>query len=226
MDGNADTSKNGEHGYLVELIDLTSNEVQTLKSKRVTVSAGTLGSNELLLRCRDQHQTLPNLSQRLGKKFSGNGDFLGIVFGNKKTVSSTRGPVITQHVDYNLFDKKSLKPGEGRFIMEDASFPAFLAWFIEGIKPLPMLLTIAEELLVDTVKRIFRIPTSNRLGKTLKKSLRTEIAKRASVHLCMGLDASDGVIELNKNKLNIDWKRKNSMPLYKRVVDSILSFKK
>ena len=83
--------------------------------------------------------------------------------------------------------------------MEDAS-SSLLAWFIEGIKPLPMLLTIAEDY-CRYCKTYFQNPTSNRLGKTLKKSLRTEIAKRASVHLCMGLDASDGVIELNKNKL-------------------------
>lgn len=43
---------------------------------RVVLAAGTIATTELLLRARDVHGTLPDLSHRLGEDFSGNGDFL------------------------------------------------------------------------------------------------------------------------------------------------------
>jgi cholesterol oxidase len=42
----------------------------------VVIAAGTVNTNELLLRCRDEFRTLPDLSPALGTRFSGNGDFL------------------------------------------------------------------------------------------------------------------------------------------------------
>src|SRR5256885_5119539 len=48
----------------------------TVVGRKVVVSAGSLGSTELLLRSRNLHKTLPNISPMLGEKFSGNGDFL------------------------------------------------------------------------------------------------------------------------------------------------------
>lgn len=38
----------------------------TATAAKVIVGAGSIGSTELLLRCRDEHRTLPNLSPRLG----------------------------------------------------------------------------------------------------------------------------------------------------------------
>src|SRR5437667_3019807 len=46
---------------------------------RVVLAAGTLGTNEILLRSRDRTRTLPHLSRMLGVGFSGNGDFLGSI---------------------------------------------------------------------------------------------------------------------------------------------------
>ncbi len=42
----------------------------------VLVAAGSLGSTELLLRCRDLYRTLPALSAALGSGWNSNGDFL------------------------------------------------------------------------------------------------------------------------------------------------------
>jgi cholesterol oxidase len=42
----------------------------------VVLSAGSLGSTELLLRCRDQYRTLPQISRCLGYNWGANGDFL------------------------------------------------------------------------------------------------------------------------------------------------------
>jgi cholesterol oxidase len=51
-------------------------EPATFTARRVVVAAGALGSTELLLRCRDLHRTLPELSPRLGQRYTTNGDWL------------------------------------------------------------------------------------------------------------------------------------------------------
>ncbi|MDB2447327.1 GMC family oxidoreductase [bacterium] len=224
-DGSEDSGGSGEFGYNVYWRDLTTNNLISASTRRVTVSAGTLGTNELLLRCRDEYKSLPNISQKLGHGFSGNGDFIAMITGNDRVVSPNKGPVIVQRIDFDLFDQQKGK-SEGRFIMEDASYPSFLAWFVEGMRPVAKIIALAEELTLDVFRRLVGLPTSGRLGKTMKRAMSGELAKRSSVHLCMGLDASDGQIKLEGNKIDLIWNRTKSMPLYNKIVDSIKSFKK
>ena len=49
---------------------------KVLKTKAVVVSAGVLGTVELLLKCRDVHKTLPKLSRRLGDQIRTNSEAL------------------------------------------------------------------------------------------------------------------------------------------------------
>jgi len=66
-------------GYRVHFRDTSRGDGapgdEAVLGRRVVVSAGTLGTNELLLRCRDVSRTLPRLSSRLGHGYSANGDF-------------------------------------------------------------------------------------------------------------------------------------------------------
>jgi cholesterol oxidase len=126
-----DCNADGSNGYRVKFRDLKANTSRELLTKRVVVSAGCLGSTELLLRCKRVLHTLPNISDRLGQQFSGNGDFLSFVIGGFNG-EPNYGPTITQATDYNLF--RDFAPGHA-FILEDASYPAFLSWFVEGARP-------------------------------------------------------------------------------------------
>ena len=92
---------------------------------RVIVAAGSLGSTELLLRCRDQFGTLPNIGPRLGYRWSANGDFLTVSI-QKTPVNPTHGPTINAAVDF-------LDGGVGgkRFFVEDGGFPDFLRGVID-----------------------------------------------------------------------------------------------
>ena len=68
-------------GYHVDFRVLTADRAATVDkgtvhARKVVVAAGTLGTNELLLRCRDELRTLPRLSAAVGTRFSGNGDLL------------------------------------------------------------------------------------------------------------------------------------------------------
>ena len=84
------------HGYYVHFSDLADGgKKKQVKARVVVVSAGTIGTNELLLRSRDQYQALPKISHRLGQGFSANGDFLGSVQGSDKRIESWNGPSVT-----------------------------------------------------------------------------------------------------------------------------------
>ncbi len=52
---------------------------KTILARRVVVSCGAVGSTELLLRNRDVHGTLRNLSRALGRKYTTNGDFVTLI---------------------------------------------------------------------------------------------------------------------------------------------------
>jgi cholesterol oxidase len=84
----------------------------------VVLAAGSLGSTELLLRCRDQHATLRGLSDRLGHGWSSNGDFLTPAFYPARRLSPTRGPTITCAIDF----LDGARDG-ARFFVEDGGFP-------------------------------------------------------------------------------------------------------
>ena len=74
---------------------------QTVLAKNVIVAAGTLGTNQLLLDCRDTTRSLPNLSPRLGETVRSNSEaFLGAFAMNLKEDHS-KGLAITSifHAD-------------------------------------------------------------------------------------------------------------------------------
>jgi cholesterol oxidase len=93
--------------YRVHYEDLTNQAMKSLVvGKKVVVAAGTLGTNDLLLRCRDRHKTLPKLSAQLGYGYSGNGDFLGSMQGIKFDLDPTHGPDVTSVMRFT--DRKPL----------------------------------------------------------------------------------------------------------------------
>jgi choline dehydrogenase-like flavoprotein len=72
---------------------------RVVSAGRVVVAAGTVGTNEILLRCR-QTGTLPGLSAAVGKGFSTNGDSLQFLENCTERLSLTRGPVTTSFAHF------------------------------------------------------------------------------------------------------------------------------
>ena len=96
-----------------------------VRAKHVVVAAGTMGTNELMLRCRDQHKTLPRLSQALGYHWSSNGDFATPAIHAKREVNPTQGPTISAAID--LLDGSL---GGNRIWPEDGGLPPIFEDFI------------------------------------------------------------------------------------------------
>jgi cholesterol oxidase len=208
----------GEHGYRVYFRDLCAAGPESLsaRAKRVVVSSGSLGSTELLLRCKLQFHTLPRISDRLGQSFSGNGDFLSFLLQSKEAANPNYGPVITQRTDFNLFERFDR---EHAFILEDAGYGNIIAWFCEGAKPGFLSIRPLLHILQHWITQWTSGKSLGSLGWAFGDLIGNAISYRSVVILCMGLDKSNGVMSLDQNHhLAIEWPYRDSMPLYQAIL--------
>ncbi|MDX1613420.1 MAG: FAD-dependent oxidoreductase [Candidatus Promineifilaceae bacterium] len=100
-------------GYEVEMVDPLNGRTpwRPLQAERVIVSAGVLGTLSLLFRCRDELQTLPALSPRLGQTVRTNSEAIVAVLSPDKAEAQTKGPAISSdfyadghtHITQNRF---------------------------------------------------------------------------------------------------------------------------
>ena len=178
-------------------------------AKRVILSAGSLGSTEILLRSREQYKTLPNLSDFLGLNWSSNGDFLTPAFYSDREVSPTQGPTISSAIDFLDGSVDGQK-----FFIEDGGFPDLLGNYLE------------EKL---------KIGTRNQKYVSLLTALGGMVRKRNPLGNVMpwfaqGIDAADGRLYLGRpwyapwqqKKLKLDWDIDRS----KAVMDAIINMHK
>lgn len=112
-----------DHGYRVDADRIEDGQFvrDSVTAQQVILAAGSLGSTELLLRCRDEFGTLPNLSRRLGYGWSSNGDFLTPAIYADRRVSPTQGPTISCAIDFLDGSRNG-----NRFFVEDGGFPGVI----------------------------------------------------------------------------------------------------
>jgi cholesterol oxidase len=164
----------------------------------VIVAAGSLGSTELLLRCRDLHQTLPAISARLGIGWSSNGDFLTPAIHPFRHVDPTHGPTITAAI--NLLDHGA--DGQDVFI-EDGGFPDVAAAYL---------------------RRQIANPPTDPFARRIIESLRPLLGANLLLDHVMpwfaqARDAADGVLTLENGKLDLRWDITRS----RQTMDAVVS---
>lgn len=174
---------------------------------RVIVAAGSLGSTELLLRCRDEYKSLPKLSQFLGRNWSSNGDFLTPAF-HEGDIFPTQGPTISSAIDFLDGSQDGAE-----FFIEDGGFP-----------------NVVDNLLKNTLEG----GSGNKLVRALLEDLRGLLKKHNPVRNVMpwfaqGIDAADGKLYLGRRltkpwetALKLDWDVKKS----EKMVDGIVKMHK
>lgn len=218
--GKDDPSADGGYGYRVYYRDLcaTGREEQSAQAKRVVISAGTLGSTEILLRSKEHYRTLPRISDRLGQSFSGNGDFLSFLLGSRFPADPNYGPVLTRRIDYNLFSNFDRQRA---FLIEDAGYGAIVAWFVEGAKPGFLHLGALRRFARDLITQLTSGKSPGSLGWALDDILSGDLSYNTCVLLSMGIDESSGVMKLDKNhELTIEWPYRDNMDLYQAIVEA------
>jgi cholesterol oxidase len=192
-------------GYRVDFarIDLQAQKLIPgfLNAKRVIVAAGTMGSNELLLHCRDQYGTLPNLSPMLGLGWSSNGDFLTPAVYADRKISPTQGPTITCAIDFL-----------------DGSFQGQHFWVQDG--GLPNLINNAIQDLSGGSEFGFFFKALQNIRKNAKP------ISCVMPWFGQAIDAADGKLKLSRSwrppfryKMDLDWDIKRSEPAVQALID-------
>jgi cholesterol oxidase len=193
-----------EGGYEVTFHDYRAEGAEKkVSAPELYLGAGTLGTNEILLRSRDQGLAL---SRVLGERFSNNGNFAGFCVGTARPVQPTRGPMNTCHVDFHI---------DGRqLIIEDCAIPPMAAsvahialrlldtWVKrEAFKELMRVAWFAKTL-PDLASMLPLIPDTKD-----PTAARTEMELVSDVFFFngMGQDAANGTFTLHADELDLKW---------------------
>jgi len=194
-----------------------------LTCERLILSAGTFGTTYLLLRNRAM---FPGLSPMLGARFSGNGDFLGLILKARqrrdgrqipRLLNPSYGPVITSYAR----SPDAVDGGEGRgFYIEDAGYPQFVNWLIEEGLP-GQFVRLARFALRRAWAYVTKDPKSG-IGSSLSGAIGRNLFTATSLPLLgMGRDVPDGWMRLRKGYLDVDWTARSSRAYFDRMSETM-----
>ncbi|WP_409468197.1 GMC oxidoreductase [Streptomyces sp. HC307] len=193
-------------GYEVLFTDHEAGgEERRTTAPAVVLAAGAVNTTELLLRCRDQYRTLPRLSFMLGRRYSGNGDYLGFAFGTDQPMEPWSGPTITSAIVHD----RGTGAARRWFLFQEGGFPREIAGLLQ-------LLDEGDERLVglhraqDDVLEGIRKAARERIGADEKDG------ERSACFLAMGRDTADGRISLvpATHDLRVTWNLNKNLGLY------------
>ena len=192
-------------GYRVDFdrIENGARRAGSETARLVFVCAGSLGSTELLLKCKTVHGTLPHVSARLGRNWSSNGDFLTPALHFDREVHADRGPTIASAIDFHDGSRNGR-----RFWIEDGGCPNLVAAY---------------------VKRKASDPWIGWKARTILQHLRSlvrgpEPLRHVMPWFAQGSDAADGTLSLRppigggKPELFLKWDIRKSRELIDEIV--------
>lgn len=182
----------------------------------VVLAAGTLGSNEILLRSREKGLAV---SDRLGHGFSGNGDVLafgynndvpidGIGFGETTTGRENVGPCISGIID--LREQPNLADG---MVIEEGSIPGAIG----SIMPLAMS-AAAKAVGRDTDGGLWdAVREKTRELESLVRGPYHGAVRNTQTYLVMSNDDGAGRLELVDDRVRIAWPGAGESPLLEKI---------
>jgi cholesterol oxidase len=181
----------------------------------VIVAAGAIGSTALLLRSRDQQRL--SMSDRVGERFTGNGDVLGFAYNTDQAICSVGfganpkgrfpdvGPCITGIIDHRRTQR--LRDG---FVIEEGAFPGAIDWF------LPLLMWWFDVWVGKTVLMRDRLKAFARIARSIL-GLRRGALQRTQIYLVMAHDDAEGKLELEDDRPRISWPKAGSQPIFEKI---------
>ncbi|OLP03670.1 hypothetical protein BVU76_03820 [Mycolicibacterium porcinum] len=195
--------------------ELFGAELFTVTADVVVLSAGTLGSTEILLRSRE---TGLSLSDQLGEKFSGNGDVLafsyngdeqinGIGWGTRRDGRAPVGPCISGLI---AVDDGPLRE---HMIIEEGSIPSGLA------TQLPLAFALADAVDgVDTDPGV--LDEAGEIGRqflSLVGGPYQGALNNTMTYLVMAHDDADGRLDLHDGRVRVVWPGLTEKPILQRI---------
>ncbi len=232
----------GANGYRVAFVEHSSDlegrpyrradlPPRTITGQRLILAAGAFGSTFLLLRMRREERAFARLSPTLGHRFTGNGDLLSVALfcrylddqRQPRIVDPTRGPVITSSLRVpdalDLPDASTSDQVHRRGLyVQDAGYPAFLAWLIEGV-PTPSTVGRALGFVRRYLAGHLGLNPDTNLSAELSELIGTARLTETSLPLlCMGRDVASGVMTMDRqHNLALNWKLQDSAEYIERV---------
>ncbi len=194
-------------GYKVTFKNHSAGGAESVIAARtVFLCAGAVNSTELLLRCRDEFGTLPALSARLGRGYSGNGDFLAFAFDTAMPFAPSIGPTITTGIVYD----RGVGADRVWFIFEEGGYPKEIAGLLQLLNPSNGWLKDVIDLSSDALHAAISAAARGRIGSTAPPHDDT------AVFLAMGRDRADGVLALDPltRVLRVSWDVASNATLY------------
>jgi cholesterol oxidase len=191
----------------------------------VILAAGTLGTSEIMI--RSKNEGLP-VSDMLGKRFTGNGDFLGFGYNNdvrsnaigaghkKPDTDDPVGPCITGIIDLRSAEYTNGKKSEG-MVIEEGVIPGALSAFV------PWMLTFASKFTGDDTDSGFRDflrDTWRWLGSIFRGAYKGATANTMT-YLVMTHDDGQGELYLKDERLRIDWDDVGKQSIFKKVSQNL-----
>jgi cholesterol oxidase len=210
-------------------------EPGSVVGRLVVLAAGSLGSTELLLRCKEQYGTLPRLSSFLGKNWSSNGDVLTPAFYFfRKPLYPGRGVPFAGSV--NFLDGGPAAagvPGQPKpgFNIEDGGFPyqaarTLVRHLAMNRRPDLRMRHKAFHLAVSLLGALYSA-AHWLAGRRVLKPLRPVIewadpVNRMMPWVAQGQDAANGILQLRDGELFLEWDPEQSVP----TIDAIIATQK
>ncbi len=218
-------------GYEVEYGDLNEDPSRplpvTLTCDHLILSAGTLGTTELLLRNRG---AFPRISRKLGTRFSGNGDLLTLALNTSRVTDGVKTPRIIDSGYGPVITSTARMPGAedggtGRgFYLQDAGYPQHLAWVLHVISA-PQQIWRWRKAGMYLVKNWLKgTPDTDVTAEIADLMLPGALSSGGLPLLGMGRDVPDGKLFLRNGRLDTTWKRKESDAYFERLRNTSKGF--
>lgn len=211
---------NGPDGY---------GEVRQLRAQNVVLSAGAIGSPEILMRSARHGLAV---SGQLGRTFNGNGDFIGLSyngeertnvlgFGNhpdSKRAEVAPGPTIVSAIQYDRsgpFDKR----------ITICDFQVFPSALVDTFRRTVPLLALTGKDTDHGLKD--ELHEAARIGKDMATWNPNGALNHSMLYLVMAIDDAQGVLSIDDDdKIDINWPSVKSDPIFDRIGDELLNHAK
>jgi cholesterol oxidase len=193
--------KANDGGWIVHAVPTLSGAPRTISAGVVILSAGTLGSTEILLRSRDKGLAL---SDRLGQRFSANGDIIAFGYGAKIPINAVGvghpskvpdleiGAAVSGQLEFDDPSDLSMELRIQEGALPSALAPALPVMFLPNGRLLGALQSL--------VNGVYKGPFS---------SLQTFFA--------VSHDSASGRFRLEDDRLQLDWPGAKDEPVYARL---------
>lgn len=210
--------RNRQGNYLIRGTRVSGRDKQPfcIEARNVIVSAGTMGSNQILL--RSQKWGHLQLSPLLGRHFSGNGDLLGLGFNGRlstdmlgnSTARIYRPDMLSGATIYGIAEYRQRKNVFERYLIEEGNIPGALVQIARRLTTFVKAQT--------SPSKIYRAWIDFINSKDVEKGS----LNHSMVYFGMGHDRAEGRLQLDHaNRAVVHWPGVQQDPIFKRIIAKI-----